>query len=404
MKDNSSKRRYYLNKKGQNSLYASPYNMEEKKYKDLKNIEKVDNNKRYFAFKSENLDTLKNPKNIITNITVLNVVKEDISLNPKNKRKKNNYLQHSNDNIYKSNDNNKVNKYLENKNNLIKTNNIINNNNKSYFNYIQNKPGYKTVFENSYNSPKLLKNDQNNYIEENYKKQNKNKIININNYDYNKIFTNKSYNISKDINNNNTVNYKGKKQNPVIPIIDKKWHYRFTTHNNYNEKKSIIKIQSVWRGYLLRKLTVGSIKKYIGFVTLIKYVEKLNNNNKKNIFKEVIDILKNYINNKHLKYKFRRINGGTYSNQNYSDNYREKKNNEMNTNYNKNNRRYRNFNIVKKENNTDKVLFKNNYYFNNVEFDSLKNSPNNSKRSSENDNKTGVIIYFVNKDKEKERE
>ena len=264
MKDNYSKRRFYLNKKGQNSSYTSPYNMEENKFKDLKNSEKIEPNKRFFALQSENLDTAKNPKNIITNITVVNVVNKDISLNPKNQRKKNNYLQQSNDNIYKSNENNKDNKILDIKCILNKTNNNINNKN----NYNQKKSEYKTVFQKSYDSQNFLINSHNNYIEEKYK--NKNKIYNINNYDYSKIFTNKSYNISKDINNNN-INYKLEKP---IPLIEKKSHYRFTTHNNNNEKRNIIKIQSVWRGYFLRKKTVVNIKKNLASIYLMKYVEK----------------------------------------------------------------------------------------------------------------------------------
>ena len=67
---------------------------------------------------------------------------------------------------------------------------------------------------------------------------------------------------------------------------------RFSSYNSYNEGKNVLKIQAVWRGYFLRKIAIGSIKKYIGFVALMKYLEKIIYDNKKYIFDILIIIKK----------------------------------------------------------------------------------------------------------------
>ena len=69
-----------------------------------------------------------------------------------------------------------------------------------------------------------------------------------------------------------------KKKLPIIIISNKSAKKKtFIKNKNFvNKKKNgIIKIQSAWRGYFLRKLAIGSIKKYIGFLSLIKYMEKI---------------------------------------------------------------------------------------------------------------------------------
>ena len=75
--------------------------------------------------------------------------------------------------------------------------------------------------------------------------------------------------------------------------------------NFYKRKENIIKIQSVWRGYFLRKIAVGSIKKYIGFIALIKYMEKIFSNNIEYLFYEFIFLLRKYPN---LKTVYKKIN------------------------------------------------------------------------------------------------
>ena len=71
--------------------------------------------------------------------------------------------------------------------------------------------------------------------------------------------------------------HRGKKL-PII-IISNKSAKKKTYIKNMNfvnkKKNGIIKIQSAWRGYFLRKLAIGSIKKYIGFLSLIKYMENI---------------------------------------------------------------------------------------------------------------------------------
>ena len=98
-------------------------------------------------------------------------------------------------------------------------------------------------------------------------------------------------------NNKTFVNNNGK--HPVIMIskkndkklYDKTYEYKIKKNDTRNK---IIKIQSVWRGHFLRKIAIGSIKKYIGFIALIKYINNIYikkmkilffiklNNNKKN--------------------------------------------------------------------------------------------------------------------------
>ena len=403
MQDNNySKRRYYLNKKGPNYSYTSPYNNEKNKYKNLKLSEKVNYNQRYLGLRS-------NDSNESENINSKNkkeqkdIVKDNISFN----NKLNNYIQCSKDvSNYKSNDNNNNNKSLNyyksptRYNYLNKTNNNDNKNNR-YYNYMNKKPDYKTVINNNESKDNLSNNNNNG-------PKSKNKKIIINNYDYNKIFTNQTYdnNFEKSKNKNNE-----KEKIPVI-VVEKNRRYRFTTHNNYNERKKIIRIQAVWRGYFLRKIAVGSIKKYIGFIALFKYLDSIINSNKHKIFREIINLFKKHSNKntENLKFKYKNLN--VVSNEDKNNKEKNKQNNcndkSNNTNSNK---RYRNFNFLKskKNNNTDKGLFKNNYIFNNVKFEPLSssynsNNLNNNNNNNNNNNKKGVTIFFINREKEKEKE
>ena len=63
-----------------------------------------------------------------------------------------------------------------------------------------------------------------------------------------------------------------KNRYPVI-IISKKSKGKIKSIRNNNIEK-IIKIQAYWRGYYLRTIAIGGIKKYIGFIALIKYIQK----------------------------------------------------------------------------------------------------------------------------------
>jgi hypothetical protein len=65
-------------------------------------------------------------------------------------------------------------------------------------------------------------------------------------------------------------NTKEEKRIPVI-VVSKKTSNKKAI-NFLKRRKCIIRIQSAWRGYFLRKIAIGSIKKYIGFIALIKYL------------------------------------------------------------------------------------------------------------------------------------
>ena len=404
MKDNYSKRRLYLDKKVQNNSYSSPYNSEKNRDKDIKLSKDIHYKGKFVGLNADSSKIMKNANNRYSKRTV---IQEDISLT---QSKINNYLQKSNDNIFKNNKfSNNFNyqsldkKYLNNSNNNSKSNNnnkstnINNISNLRYYNYMQKKPDYSRVNQDSSNPHIYIISDNQKYYNE---QKNRNKKVNINNYDYKKIFKNQTYDFSQsNYANNSRSNNKEEKKIPLIIIEQKNRYHRFPTQNIQNENNKIIKIQSVWRGYYLRKVAVGSIKKYIGFVALMKYSEVIFNKKKKSLLSDVINLLKKYINSKSLKSKYRKINRNNNNDNNTDNNF---------NNNNNNKRRYRNFNNLtkdknKKENNTGKNMFKNNYLFNNVELEPVRNSYNNNKINSDN-NRKGVTIYFINKEKQLERE
>ena len=79
------------------------------------------------------------------------------------------------------------------------------------------------------------------------------------------------YNSFTSTTNKSIINYK--KRLPAIVVSVKRSKKRIRQKNF--KKENIIKIQSAWRGYFLRKIAIGSIKKYIGFIALIKYIQKI---------------------------------------------------------------------------------------------------------------------------------
>ena len=396
LQDNISKRRYYLNKRGQNSPYLSTYNSEYNKYKGIKLSDKTDYNKKYSFLNSHSSEPQKNAnfKNYLTNKDKDKIIQEQILFDRTNNKNvhhsKENSLNNS-QNINNSKTTFFISPSIQNKN-LNKTNNNIN---KRYFNNEKSQPDYSSLIHNNYVQQDFVSKSNNNiryhyFNDPKYKKKN----ININNYDYNKIFTNQTYDLTRDKIKNNINNSKEEKKYSLI-VMQKNKNNRFSSYSSYNERKKIIKIQSAWRGYFLRKIAVGSIKKYIGFVALMKYSEKIIFNNKKYMFDILINLLKKYTDDKNLKYKYRRINKTN------CNDYNEKNNNNFNRRY------HRNFLVSqdkneKKDNNQEKVLFINNYLFNNVEFEPTKKTFNDIKRNSDN-NKRGVTIYFVSKEKEKEQ-
>ena len=388
MKENHSKRRYYLNRKSQNNSFISSYNTENNKYKNLNVIENLDNNK-YMEINS-NISEIPKKLNLRNHRANIDNIK-GYSLKQRNntyiQQEKDNSLSHSQD-IKKNNF-----KYFISPSPRIKeqkkTN--INTGNLRYYDNLNEQSDYKKSIQNSSDYQGYKVGKTHNYFNE---PKYKNKKITINNYDYNKIFTNQSYDLVSGSYNYKNYNKKEKKY-PII-IVDKNKRYRFSTYTSYDDRKLIIKIQSIWRGYYLRKIAVGSIKKYIGFIALMKYLEKAIKNNKKDLFNEIINLLKKFTTDKNYKYRYKRIHKNNDLNSN-----NKKDNNEKNNN---NNRRFRNFNSTKNEsNNSEKALFKNVYHFNSVKFEPLRSSYNN-KRNNENDNKRGIVIYFVDKEREKEKE
>ena len=84
----------------------------------------------------------------------------------------------------------------------------------------------------------------------------------------------------------------------------KKHKYKDKNNNlikDYNLLDKIVLIQSFWRSYFLRKLIVGGLEKYYSAIAVGKYLEKIINRNKKNLFKIFIDSLKIHFSNKKTK-------------------------------------------------------------------------------------------------------
>ena len=101
-------------------------------------------------------------------------------------------------------------------------------------------------------------------------------------YEYTKL-SNDIFNDNDNYNNytQKTIN-NIKNRYPVI-IISKKSKGKIKSIRNNNIEK-IIKIQAYWRGYYLRTIAIGGIKKYIGFIALIKYIQKIYIKHKKILF------------------------------------------------------------------------------------------------------------------------
>ena len=123
-----------------------------------------------------------------------------------------------------------------------------------------------------------------------------------------KISDNNSY---TNTTNRSIINFKKRLPAIVVSVKRSKKKIRQKNYKNGN----IIKIQSAWRGYFLRKIAIGSIKKYIGFIALIKYIQKIYDKNNKKL---LMIKLKEY-NNKS-------INPKMYNNENIYINQREKEN------------------------------------------------------------------------------
>ena len=157
-----------------------------------------------------------------------------------------------------------------------------------------------------YNQKKLLRNssESQDYSKKDFKKNYSNSKYNSNYYS-NNVNSNTSYDFKKM--KYSMPNNKEERRIPII-VVTKKPNKFKTSVNFFQKRKSIIRIQSAWRGYFLRKIAVGSIKKYIGFIALIKYLEKVLFKNIEYDFYEFLFLLKKFCEERKKQKIFRKIN------------------------------------------------------------------------------------------------
>ena len=328
MKDNISRRRFYLNKKDK----SNSYNINDIKGKNnIVNLKKEKNdNKKKLVYPEDNLDKNlnldKKDKNINEQSKIRNFIlypdKIESNNSPKNKVKNINYYSFSIPNKILFSPNNNINNY-----NLFKkqeNNNFVGNNN------------------NSFETNKLKE-----------KEDFYNKDMNIKKYEKD----NKMDNILSNVKITDNLNKEKKKEKNYS---EKKYGFFRSFYGFRNKKKEIIKIQSTWKGYYFRK--VKNIKKYIFLNSFIKLLENIFNNSLKILYNEFVKILKN-ISVKQYKYgnmqqinfkeKYNNFSRGHYTSNNISNymnihNYYIIPNNENN---NINSKAFTKLNEIKKENN-----------------------------------------------------
>ena len=136
------------------------------------------------------------------------------------------------------------------------------------------------------------------------------------------------------------------KQKCYYNVFNNIKYYKNNHYREDNKKKitrklidKIIRIQSNWRGYFIRKITISGIKKYIGKVALIKYLDILFKNNIRYVLYELRnwynirkaqrkDILKNKYNRFNNKNNNIINNNKIFNNRamRYQNNYNDDKN------------------------------------------------------------------------------
>ena len=337
------------------------------------NINQINNN--YITKKSE-ISTKINIKNIQKNII------EDFDNELINKKIENYKLYPSKAFYHRKN---YYSKDLTNYNNFNTNNSYLNMTNISSEH--KNYQKYKTKYS-IYNSSFIKINNSRDYsINDNKIKSNSNNIF--------KNSRNKR-NFSKTLYDFKNIKYKmpNKKEEKRIPVIvvSKKSNYKTST-NFFNRRKYIIKIQSAWRGYFLRKIAVGSIKKYIGFIALIKYLEKIFFNNIEYLFYEFLFFVKKYDKRK-TKYIYKKIN--------YKDN-KIKKGLCRNKNMIKNNNTIDRNNNRLGERSLKTNLFKSQDF--ELERDKSEGNITDIRQNSNKKDNYGLSIYFTNNEKDiKEKE
>ena len=296
MKDNFSKRRFYLNKKEK----INSKNENITKEKDVHSNFKYDfnNNKEKDINLEKNAYKLnRERKNIKNEVDKQKAVKNFILFS--NEIESNNNQKEINKNYFNFT---RPNKIFFNPNDYINASNKINNN-------LQKNQNNKNFGRNIYN--KSFEINKNNFKKETTESYNKN--ILIDNRKYQK--DNKIYNIfaSFKIINNPKIEKEKEKEKEKSPIKEKKLKYFSSFYFYRYKKKEIIKIQSIWRGYYFRKKNIGKIKSCLLSICLVNIFIKIYKNRKINLYNEFLKILKN---NKNNKYRF-----GSIKNINFKQKY-----------------------------------------------------------------------------------
>jgi len=282
MKDNFSKRRFYLNKRDKNNSYNKTNEKKDlgfMKTEFNRNKEReinIDENINKFSrFKRSNNDE-SNKQNNIKNFILFSNISE--SKNSKKDEIKNiNYFRFSGPN-----------KKLNNQKEYINTSNKISNNNNN--NNLQTNQTNNKLNTNSYNNSfeiNYIKSKVKNDFKETYNK-NKNRFFDIGNYKTD----NKINNIISNVKITNDSNKEKEKKEGANQ--ERKIRFFSSFYGFRNKKKEIIKIQSVWRGYYFRLKNIGKIKLNIFSIKTSKLLFKIFNNKKRLFFKEFFEILKNY--------------------------------------------------------------------------------------------------------------
>ena len=293
MRDSSnSKRRYYQNKRRLNNIQPTTNNFEPINVNSLINLKTLQNERKERPMMNLN----QNKSQIFKKLNIKNAPKCITEYeSDKGDKIKNKAPPVQNTYVHRKNCYSKDLTYSEKSPFSSSYYNKSNTSQKKFHKINPKQNMYKNSFRNNDNS--------HDYVISNYRN-----IYNNPNSKYNtssfRLNANKSYDIQNDKFFPKT--HREGKRIPVI-VVSKK-HFNTSTYNNLQKRKCIIKIQSAWRGYFLRKIAVGSIKKYIGFIALIKYLDKIYINNFQYFFEVFISLMKNYDCNKQFKYIYKKIN------------------------------------------------------------------------------------------------
>ena len=321
MKNNISKRRFYLNKRDKN-------NSCKKSEKNENLFEKTNNINR-------NKNEIRNFKSILDNKTNIG---QKYFENEFEKKKINFY---SDENELKKNKKENIvkninyftfslhNEFLIGSNNYINTKNKINYNfQQKQENNIYTKKSYNKSFESIKEEPKKF-----------FGRNNKDKINSGYNIDNN--LRNEKNNISNIKFINNTSREKEKKYY--------KWRYHYI-----NKKIEIIKIQSIWRGYHFRKIKIE-----YALSVFVRNIKKIFNNKSRILCLEILKLLKNNLNK---KYNFKQSYNIINLSEKYNSNKKHSTFNQANDNKNNiNNIIPNNIKFNKKQNSIELIKIKNNY-------------------------------------------